>query len=548
MTSDAVTLLDQHLNQQALSRIISSPALVSKQRASARRVQRYHVSDVFLEAGADAMTPHLEKIDRVRRHVLKTTSQERKGELGQFMTPARIARFMASLFPAPVTEDCRLLDPGAGIGALSCAFLDRCVNNELIFKSIEVFAYELDDTLRAHLAEHLSAYNGVRTHVIGGDFIEQAGSPLLNRIEDCTHAILNPPYKKINTDSTHRRLLSSLGIETVNLYSAFVALAVAHARQGAQIVAIIPRSFCNGPYYRPFRSFLFQRTAIKHIHLFHSRKKAFSDDDVLQENVIIRLECGAKQGRVAVTSSSDDTFTDMVTREHPFTHIVSKNDPEQFIHIPTMAGKTTIERSREICSTLDDVGIQVSTGPVVDFRLRHHLARDPDANTVPLLYPGHFSAFKTEWPKPGFKKPNAIRLNDATRKWLYPNGVYCVVRRFSSKEEKRRIVASVVDPTVFGKAAMLGFENHLNVFHENKRGLPKRLANGLALYLNTAAVDEAFRQFNGHTQVNATDLRAMKYPSRSALMQLGAWLESNQAAAREVIDHDSFEVINQILG
>ena len=31
---------------------------------------------------------------------------------------------------------------------------------------------------------------------------------------------------------------------------------------------------------------------------------------------------------------------------------------------------------------------------------------------------------------------------------------------------------------------MLGFENHLNVFHENKRGLPEALARGLAVFLN----------------------------------------------------------------
>jgi len=467
------------------------------------------------------MTPHLEKIDRVRQHVSKTTSQKRKGELGQFMTPARIAQFMASLFPAPVTAECRLLDAGAGIGALSCAFLDRYAKGELPFNTVDVFAYEVDGTLREHLAEHLNAYRGVQAHVFGGDFIEQAGSPLFNHVEDFTHAILNPPYKKINTDSMHRRILSSLGIETVNLYSAFVALAVAHAREGAQIVAITPRSFCNGPYYRPFRTYLLGKTAIRHIHLFKSRNKAFSDDDVLQENVILRLECGGKQGKVTITTSSDDTFSDMVVREHSFTDIVRKDDPEQFIRVPTTAGKSEIEQNKEISSTLDDVGIQVSTGPVVDFRLRHYLVSDPENDTVPLLYAGHFASFKTDWPKPGFKKPNAIRLNDATRKWLYPNGVYCVVRRFSSKEEKRRIVASVVDPSAFGDASMLGFENHLNVFHKNKQGLPRRLAEGLALYLNTAAVDEAFRRFNGHTQVNATDLRAMKYPSRDILMQLG---------------------------
>ena len=68
---------------------------------------------------------------------------------------------------------------------------------------------------------------------------------------------------------------------------------------------------------------------------------------------------------------------------------------------------------------------------------------------------------------------------------------------------------------------MLGFENHLNVFHQNKQGLPEALALGLTRYLNTEEVDERFRQFNGHTQVNATDLRTMKYPSRKALVKLG---------------------------
>jgi len=44
---------------------------------------------------------------------------------------------------------------------------------------------------------------------------------------------------------------------------------------------------------------------------------------------------------------------------------------------------------------------------------------------------------------------------------------------------------------------------------------------GGAAFLNTEAVDEAFRRFNGHTQVNATDLRNMKYPSRATLLAIG---------------------------
>ena len=83
---------------------------------------------------------------------------------------------------------------------------------------------------------------------------------------------------------------------------------------------------------------------------------------------------------------------------------------------------------------------------------------------------------------------------------------------------------------------MLGFENHLNVFHEGKRGLPQNLAHGLAAFLNTTAVDENFRRFNGHTQVNATDLRMMTYPDRKTLTALGLWARSHENLTQAMLD------------
>jgi hypothetical protein len=451
------------------------------------------------------------------------------------MTPASVARFMASLFPASTLQTCRLLDAGAGVGALSCAFLDRWTAGGFGFETVEATAYEIDDTLRGHLKRHLSGYNQVEANIIAGDYIELATVEGLQG-QGYTHAILNPPYKKINSNSSHRLALRRVGIETVNLYSAFVALAVAQAAPGGQIVAIIPRSFCNGPYYRPFRDFILERAAVRHMHLFESRSKAFKDDEVLQENIIIRLERDGQQGPVTVTTSTDDTFADLVIHEHPFDRIVFPDDPERFIHVPTSPEKNAIELSGAIRSTLSDLGIKVSTGPVVDFRLKEHLRDMPGVGTVPLLYPGHFSSAGTTWPIKGMKKPNAIERNANTEKWLYPSGFYCVVRRFSSKEEKRRIVASVVEPSAFGDVPVLGFENHLNLFHESKRGLPEALARGLAVFLNTTAVDENFRRFNGHTQVNATDLKLMKYPSRETLIELGEWAMQQGTLTQEQID------------
>ncbi len=481
----------------------------------------------------------LDHADSLRRAVAPGIALKRKSALGQFMTPTSVARFMASLFPPSTLEVCALLDPGAGVGALSCAFLDRWAGGDgFAFSKVDIEAYEIDAALREHLSATLASYAEhlpIGWRVSEEDFVEAAAlqSMAAHRF---THAILNPPYKKINSLSAHRLILRQVGIETVNLYSAFVALALSRMKTGGQMVAIIPRSFCNGPYYRPFREFLLQRAALHHMHLFASRSKAFKDDDVLQENIIIRVECGGIQGPVTVSHSTDDSFSDLVTHLHPFDRIVFPSDPEGFIHVPTSLGLNSIELSRGIRSTLSDLGIGISTGPVVDFRLREYIEDQPTKDTVPLLYPGHFTGHMPQWPKEGQKRGNALRLNDATRKWLYPNGFYTVVRRFSSKEETRRIVASVVRPDAFPDAKFLGFENHLNVFHQNKCGLPEELAYGLAVFLNTTAVDENFRRFNGHTQVNATDLRLMKYPDLRTLSQLGEWAQRQHDLTQAIID------------
>jgi adenine-specific DNA-methyltransferase len=479
-------------------------------------------------------------IDQQRVKVSKSTEAKRKSQFGQFLTPATIAQFMAGLFTPMTGNVCRLLDPGAGIGSLSSAFLEQCASGRLHFEKIEATAFELDALLHENLHGSMSSYAGrvpLKYEVLGDDFIEEA----VNRIQfqyghSFTHAILNPPYKKINSSSRHRSLLRQVEIETVNLYSAFVALVLALMDPAGQVVAIIPRSFCNGPYYRPFRNFMLERAAIRHVHLFESRKNAFKDDDVLQENVIIMLEAGGQQGAVTVSTSTDDSFSDLSAHTHPFDRIVYPGDLDRFIHIPTSPGSNAFERSTQIRYSLEDIGIKVSTGPVVDFRLKTHLREMPDEDTIPLLYPGHFSGAALEWPKAGLKKPNAIRRNDETEKWLFPNGHYCVVRRFSSKEEKRRIVASVVCPDLFDGADALGFENHLNVFHQNRQGLPGTLARGLSVFLNATAVDEHFRRFNGHTQVNAADLRAIKYPSRQILMALGKWAIASGDLSQGMID------------
>ncbi|MFJ7163214.1 Eco57I restriction-modification methylase domain-containing protein [Bacillus safensis] len=474
------------------------------------------------------MTQILEKVDKLRLAV--NPLLKNKSELGQFFTPSSISIFMASLFNEDKLNCPKILDAGAGIGSLTSAFMARLISENV--SKADITLLEIDSMLEPFLSKTLTLFKddiNISSKIIIDDFIEWAAISLLNEEslfapnnQRFTHAILNPPYKKIKSNSKHRKLLSKTGIETVNLYSAFVALTINLMSEGGEIVFIIPRSFCNGPYFRHFRHHILNKTSIKHIHLFESRNKAFRDDEVLQENVIMKLEKGSLQEDVTVSISTDDSFSDYKEYRYPFEKIVQPNDIEKFIHINTTNEETLIEKHPNVCYSLEELDIQVSTGPVVDFRVKENLREMPEEGTVPLLYPNHFVGTVLEYPKV-MKKPNAIIRNEKVEKWLYPMGYYVVIKRFSSKEEKRRIVAGILSPENINDP-VVGFENGLNVLHCNKKGISKEVAYGLYAYLNTIIVDKYFRIFNGHTQVNATDLRTMKFPSIDILIKLGEWI------------------------
>jgi adenine-specific DNA-methyltransferase len=460
-------------------------------------------------------------VDELRHEANAKLNPKKKGALGQFMTPFKIAEFMASLFTKKPTAV--LLDAGAGIGSLTIAA-------SKVLNLAQVEAWEVDPVMQSYLQSNLESL-AVPFQIHTKDFIHDS----IDRIQfetgkKFTHAILNPPYKKINAISEHRLALRNVGIETVNLYTAFLALAILQMEIDGEIVIIIPRSFCNGPYYRPFRELMLAKCSIDHIHIFESRSKAFKDDEVLQENIILKLTRGKSQGQVSLSFSDDSTFEGFHKRDVDFSRIVKPNDKEFFIHIPTeeeqlSAGLFTHE--------LDELGLEVCTGPVVDFRLKEWWRKNPEPGTVPLLYPHHFGKEGFVFPRE-HKKPNALLRAPEVDKWLMEEGVYVIVKRFSAKEERRRVVAYLVTPEDT-KSSLVGFENHWNVFHFKKKGLDRLVANGLACFLNSTVLDSYFRAFSGHTQVNATDLRNMAYPSLEQLKMLGSKFRGSMS--QEEIDN-----------
>ncbi|MBR0066084.1 MAG: Eco57I restriction-modification methylase domain-containing protein [Kiritimatiellae bacterium] len=479
-------------------------------------------------------------LERERLLHAHATPRVHKQELGQYFTPASIADFMASLLPVQEKAEIRILDPGAGIGGLACAFLARLSGEKGFHGKVSVDAYEIDTNLLARLESNLGksvvAVNG-RATVHAEDFLKAAVQRVSARSTPrYSHVIMNPPYRKIRSDSSERGYARELGLETVNLYAVFVGAAIALTEDGGSIVAILPRSFCNGSYYKPFREFILKRCALERIHLFESRNSAFRDESVLQENVIILLRKAVSQPEVVrVSHSMTDVFDGMSEIRVPFREIVKADDVERYINIPLpgRAGSPSVFDS--VRGSLADLGVRVSTGPVVDFRVHDALRKNHSEGCVPLLYPVHFRNHRIRWPVES-KRPNALARTSSTERMAVPLSYYVVVKRFSAKEESKRIVASLVAPGDFPGVDALAFENHLNVFSYGAGNLDKSLAYGLTAWLNTTYLDGRFRLFSGHTQVNATDLRNLPYPTAGQLRRMGELLEREGEWSQDIFD------------
>jgi adenine-specific DNA-methyltransferase len=436
-----------------------------------------------------------------------------RASLGQFFTPEPAAALIASMLDLPGHGSLRVLDPGAGVGSLTAALAARAAAEAPSLR-LAATAVEVDEALIGDLTstlEECARSDRVAVEAVHADFVGWARAQIKNH-RQFDVVIMNPPYRKITKGSRESAAFHRAGVDTTNLYAGFVTLALRLLAPRGQLVAITPRSFANGSYFKAFRAELLSTAAIQRIHVFDSRNVVFKDSEVLQENIIMTVRAGVSPDKVIISSSKG--FTDP-PREHHVTHeaVVDPNQSQRFIRIATEPeGLETAAEMAALPAVLADLGLSVSTGPVVDFRAKEHLRPALEDGAVPLIYPGHLVQRGCRWPEGAPRKAAALRRNTETKGSLLPAGIYVVVKRFSAKEEPRRVVASLITPNDLPGDSW-AFENHLNVYHMNHRGLDAGLAEELVDYLNSDLVDAFVRLFNGHTQINAGDLRSLRYPA-----------------------------------
>lgn len=469
------------------------------------------------------------------RHEAATSAEARK-EKGQVFTPPGVCDFMAGLFTR-IPDRFRLLDAGAGIGSLAAAVCERILTLRSP-RQVEITLYENDATLRPLLDENMryccralrEAGHEASYTIHDGDFIlDTQGRGRQRRLFDdgpvvgpFDAAILNPPYFKIGADSPHALAMAEAFRGNTNIYMLFMARASELLRLNGELVAITPRSFCNGLYFRPFRRWFFSRMALRHIHLFECRRGTF--DNVLQESVITHTQrLGVAEPSVTITTSlGRDIPTGLERLTLPTAMILDDTSGDMVLRIPASAEEARIMEAVESWpDRFAELGLRISTGPVVLFRAEEFLLPKPDDGAaVPLIEPHNVKPFETIWPVEKRGKPTAFRLCPASLKHLVPTRNYMLLRRFSAKEERRRLTASC-----FLKARKpwpyLALENHVNYVYHAARELAEAEVYGLAALFNSALLDRYFRVISGNTQVNATEIRSINFPGLDRVAAIG---------------------------
>jgi len=329
-------------------------------------------------------------------------------------------------------NNARILDPGAGIGILACAICEAAIVYKLT--ALSIVAYEFDPVLYAlcsftlNYARDLLHKHGIELTIelFNQDFIEAmaeeitqislwSSEPRPQQPFDLT--ILNPPYFKVNQTDIRAKLVKDIAQGRTNMYTMFMSLAASSLRIGGHFVSITPRSFASGAYFRHFRQQFFGVISPELIHIFDSRRSAFEDANVLQENIIL---AGVRKGITSVNSpfvaiSRSRGLEDLA---HPLTQqvqrqlIIDDKQKDPLLHLPTSDIDThLLQVFRHWNNRLATYGLEISTGPVVPFRapdMLTSIGSVRQGKAVPLLWLQHIHRMDIQWPLEHFDKPQGV--------------------------------------------------------------------------------------------------------------------------------------------
>lgn len=466
-------------------------------------------------------------LNRTTEYIEQMPKAKRK-KYGQFFTSKETAVFMAGLISAPPKkENLSVLDPGAGSGILSVALIEQLEQYPDV-RSVDLVCYETDQNVLPLLKTNLEWVQqrsrlDIRFHIISDNyilsqFLEYNGMIGANPEPEKFDLIIgNPPYMKVSKDAPEAKAMQDVCYGAPNLYFLFAAMSLFNLKEQGEMVYIIPRSWTSGAYFKRFRQKIFSEGALEHIHLFVSRDKVFEKESVLQETMIVKLRKTKSEPKAITitTTNSNRDFSELTSFEAPYHTVVSGED--MYVYLVTSQEETeTLKRLDEWKDTLPSLGLRMKTGLTVDFRNGEALRNEAEDKAVPLFYSQHIQDGRVVFPT---GKEHEYILTDQPG-LLQPNSNYLFVKRFTSKEEARRLQCGVYLARRHPEYEKISTQNKLN-FITGLDGLSECVTYGLYVLFNSTIYDNYYRILNGSTQVNSTEINAMPVPSMRTIESMG---------------------------
>lgn len=481
-------------------------------------------------------------VTTTRKYIEQMPKSQRK-KCGQFFTSKETAVFMARLLDVSCEKKTiSILDPGAGTGLLTAAVMDE-LNKKPTIEEVYLTCYENNQDIIELLQQNLE---WIKNHTSKKVVYEiRPENYILNQAEDYNETlganlnpqkydfvIGNPPYIKLLKDAPEASAMKDVCYGAPNLYFLFAAMSAFDLKENGEMVYIVPRSWTSGAYFGRFRKKFFGEMVLEHIHLFESRDKVFEIESVLQETMIFKAKKTMDRPKhiLITTTKSNSDFEAKTIYEAPYETVVKGS--ENYVYLVTNNEEATILQKLNCWkNTLPQIGLKMKTGLTVDFRNRESLRDREEEGAVPLFYAQHIQNGKVLFP---IGKENEFLVTGQTG-LLQKNTNYLFVKRFTSKEERRRLQCGVYLARKNPAYNRISTQNKIN-FISGIRELSECTVYGLYVLFNSTLYDVYYRILNGSTQVNSTEVNSMPVPPIDIIESMGRDLLKSHDMSEAVCD------------
>ena len=218
-----------------------------------------------------------------------------------------------------------------------------------------------------------------------------------------------------------------------------------------------------------------------------------------------------KPREIRMSSSATSDFSDIKYYKVDYNTVVA---PNNFVFLVTNEKEAEVlNRVNNQNCTLETDNLRMRTGIIVDFRTREVLRDNDEDGSFPLFYSHHIKDGKVTWPA----GREAEYIVTDKKSYLQENTDYIFVKRFTAKEEKRRLQCGIYLKADHSEYQYISTQNKINYI---KCDNPE-IAYGLYVILNSSLYDAYYRILNGSTQVNSTEINLMPVPSKEKIQQMG---------------------------